>query len=207
MISETGRPATKPSALSRIECMSSALSLPPARNFACCHTKRARSRVVKYLRAASPRANQNSDAPIIIVLSTSKNAAADGSASTAGGPVTSAAAADASPATWARTPGSGATAARRPRDGSSGTAPPQLSRSTPGRRRTAADPNRRGGAAPPQGMAAGQQLPTRIGPRQMLTNGGLVLGEEPPLEAAPAPFELPGSDTETDGSGTGTGTG
>ena len=58
-------------------CMSSALpSLPAMRNLACCQTKRARSRVVKYLRAARPRANQNSEAPIIIVLSTSKNAAA-----------------------------------------------------------------------------------------------------------------------------------
>ena len=37
------------------------------------------SRVEKYLRAARPRANQKSEAPIIIVLSTSKNAAAVGS--------------------------------------------------------------------------------------------------------------------------------
>ena len=60
--------------------MSSALpSLPAMRNFACCQTNPAMSRVVKYLRAASPRANQNSEAPIIIVLSTSKNAAAVGS--------------------------------------------------------------------------------------------------------------------------------
>jgi hypothetical protein len=83
-------------------CMSSALSLPAMRNLACCQTKRARSREEKYLRAASPRANQNSDAPIIIVLSTSKKAAAEGSGWTAGGPVTSAAAADAAPARWAR---------------------------------------------------------------------------------------------------------
>src|SRR5215203_6013747 len=66
-------------------CMSSALSLPAIRNLACCQAKRARSRAVKYLRAARPRANQNSDAPIIIVLSTSKNAAADASGTTAGG--------------------------------------------------------------------------------------------------------------------------
>ena len=59
---------------------SSALpSLPAMRNLACCQTNPAMSRVVKYLREARPRANQNSEAPIIIVLSTSKNAAAVGS--------------------------------------------------------------------------------------------------------------------------------
>ena len=52
---------------------------------------------MKYLRAASPRANQKSEAPIIIVLSTSKNAAAVRSGATAGGPSTSAAAAEAAP--------------------------------------------------------------------------------------------------------------
>src|SRR4051812_25599913 len=152
MISETGQPATKPSALSRIECMSSALSLPPARNFACCHTKRARSRVVKYLRAASPRANQNSEAPIIIVLSTSKNAAAVGSASTDGGPLTSAAAADASPATWARVSWSGA-AARRPRDGRRGTGTSPAVPACSGTTANRSDPNRRREAAAPQGSA------------------------------------------------------
>src|SRR3954469_9974471 len=105
-------------------CMSSALSLPAMRNLACCQTNRARSRVVKYLRAARPRANQNSEAPIIIVLSTSKNAAAVGSAWTAGGPVTSAAAAEAAPARCARVSSSAAAsgvADERPRRGSRGT--------------------------------------------------------------------------------------
>src|SRR5215218_3853557 len=105
-------------------CMSSALSLPAMRNLDCCQTNPARSRVEKYLRVASPRANQNSDAPIIIVLSTSKKAAAVGSGETAGGPATSAAAAEAAPATWARVSSSGcvpARADRRPRSGSRGT--------------------------------------------------------------------------------------
>ena len=87
-------------------CTSSALpSLPAMRNLACCQTNPAMSRVVKYLREARPRANQNSEAPIIIVLSTSKNAAAVGSGVTAGGGATSAAAAEAAPATWARVAG------------------------------------------------------------------------------------------------------
>src|SRR3954463_6980916 len=103
-----------------MECMSSGLSLPAMRNFACCHTKRARSRLVKYLRAASPRANQNSDAPIIIVLSAGKTGAAVGSTWPVGGPLPSAAAADASPATCARVSGSD-TPAGRPRDGQRGT--------------------------------------------------------------------------------------
>src|SRR3954452_25330406 len=128
-------------------CMSSALSFPAIRNFACCHTKRARSRVVKYLRAARPRANQNSDAPIIIVLSTSKNAAAAGSAWTVGGPLTSAAAADASPATCARVSGSD-TPAGPPRDGQRGTG------TSPGDDgETAIDPNGRGSPGRPQGSA------------------------------------------------------
>src|SRR4051794_29055563 len=82
--------------------MSVALSLPAMRNFACCQTKEATSRLVKYFRAASPRANQNSEAPIIIVLSTSKKAAAVRSGAGALGTSVSAAAAEASPATTAR---------------------------------------------------------------------------------------------------------
>src|SRR3954462_4912993 len=128
-------------------CMSSGLSLPAILNLACCQTNSARSRIVKYLRAASPRANQNSDAPIIIVLSTSKNAAAVGSAWTVGGPLTSAAAADASPATCARVSGSD-TPAGRPRDGQRGTG---TSPRDDGE--TAIDPNGRAGAARPQGSA------------------------------------------------------
>src|SRR4051794_18613297 len=104
-------------------CMSSALSLPAIRNLACCQANSARSRAVKYFRAASPRANQNSDAPIIIVLSTSKNAAAVLSGTTAGGGSTSAAAAEAAPATAARvsSPGAALSGTRRPRNGRTGT--------------------------------------------------------------------------------------
>src|SRR4051795_3928790 len=189
-ISATGRPDTNPSALSRIECMSSGLSLPAIRNFACCHTNRARSRVVKYLRAASPRANQNSDAPIIIVLSTSKKAAAAGSGSTAGGALTSAAAAEASPATCARVPGSGSPGrpARR-RNGTRGTGTSQADGTTAdagatltGRGTRAAQAEGAVGTAgaprPARGGRAegGQQDPTTIGPRQMLISGGPVLG-------------------------------
>ncbi len=57
---------------------SSAVSRPPTRNLSCCQANPARSEVVKNLRAASPRAKWKIDAPIIIVLSTSKNAAAVG---------------------------------------------------------------------------------------------------------------------------------
>ena len=53
-----------------------ASSRPPTRNFSCCQTKPSMSEVVKNLRAASPRAKWKIDAPTIIVLSTSKNAAA-----------------------------------------------------------------------------------------------------------------------------------
>src|SRR4051794_16158066 len=82
------------------------------------------SRVVKYLRAARPRANQKSEAPIIIVLSTSKNAAPVRSGAAAGGASTSAAAAEAAPATCARdSPSAGSTAPadRRPINGTRGT--------------------------------------------------------------------------------------
>src|SRR4051794_26785917 len=159
--------------------MSSGLSLPAIRNFACCHTNRARSRVVKYLRAASPRANQNSDAPIIIVLSTSKKAAAAGSGSTAGGPLTSAAAAEASPATCARVPGSGSAGrpARR-RNGTRGTGTSQADGTTADAGATLTGPGRR--------ADGGQQEPTTIGPRQMLISGGPVLGGGEELEGAPA---------------------
>jgi hypothetical protein len=104
--------------------MSSALSLPAMRNLACCQKKLIRSRLVKYFRAASPRANQNSEAPIIIVLSTSKKAAPVRSGRITGGTATSAAAADAAPATCARVSSSDTTsvrADRRPRSGSRGT--------------------------------------------------------------------------------------
>src|SRR4051794_12294299 len=107
--------------------MSVALSLPAMRNFACCQTKEATSRLVKYLRAARPRANQNSEAPIIIVLSTSKNAAPVRSGGTAVGAATSAAAAEAAPATCARVSSSAVPALRgdrRPRNGTRGTGPP-----------------------------------------------------------------------------------
>src|SRR3954468_9763663 len=194
MISETGRPATKPSALSRIECMSSGLSLPAIRNFACCHTNRARSRVVKYLRAASPRANQNSDAPIIIVLSTSKKAAAAGSGSTAGGPLTSAAAAEASPATCARVPGSGSAARpARPRNGTRGTGTSQADGTTADAGATLTGPGRR--------ADGGQQEPTTIGPRQMLISGGPVLGGGEELEGAPAEDALDAPGGVSGGSG------
>src|SRR3712207_2458786 len=75
--------------------------------------KEATSRPVKYLRAASPRANQKIDAPIIIVLSTSKNAAAVRSGAGAVGTSVSAAAAEASPATCARVSWSSTSAGRR----------------------------------------------------------------------------------------------
>src|SRR4051794_36091603 len=100
--------------------MSMLLSVPAIRNFACCQMKEATSRPVKYFRAASPRANQNSEAPIIIVLSTSKNAAAVRSGAGAAGTSVSAAAADASPATTARVSWSSTSAglrAARPRKG------------------------------------------------------------------------------------------
>src|SRR3954468_612066 len=120
MISCTGRPATNARALSRTVCMSTLLSRPAMRNLACCQTKEATSRPVKYLRAARPRANQKMEAPIIIVLSTSKNAAPVRSGSGAGGTSVSAAAADASPATSARVSSSSTSApirAERPRKG------------------------------------------------------------------------------------------
>src|SRR3954453_9933034 len=163
--------------------MSSALSLPAIRNFACCHTNSARSRVVKYLRAASPRANQNSDAPIIIVLSTSKNAAAVGPGGTASGAATSAAAAEASPARCARVSWSGTErgiCADRPRNGRRGTETSPTLRLSLGS--AATGPTLTGD---PGGCAGGQQM---IGGRHtrsgvsMIAEGllglelGLVLG-------------------------------
>ena len=53
-----------------------ALSLPLTRNNSCFHAMPARSEGVKYFRAANPRAKWKIDAPMIIVLSTSKKAAA-----------------------------------------------------------------------------------------------------------------------------------
>src|SRR5690348_8779865 len=77
------------------------------------------SEVVKNLRAASPRAKWKIDAPTIMVLSTSKNAAAvrsvGGSIGTATSPATTAAAAAASPA---RTAGSRAVVASSTREDS-----------------------------------------------------------------------------------------
>src|SRR5690606_973906 len=84
-ISSTERPATKDSACSLLDCMPWWFSLPPTRNLTCCQANPARSEVLKYLRAASPLAKWKMDAPIIIVLSTSKNAAAVRSWGTGGG--------------------------------------------------------------------------------------------------------------------------
>src|SRR4051812_41740464 len=153
-------------------CMSSALSLPAMRNLACCQMNPARSRAEKYLRAASPRANQKSEAPIIIVLSTSKNAAPVGSGSTAGGGATSAAAAEAAPATWARRSSSvspSGRADRRPRSGTRGTNNLLRSICHPARGPvdwTLAGPAHRG--------PEGQQSPIASGPRQ--TGGNWMVG-------------------------------
>src|SRR3954452_7220838 len=153
-------------------CMSSALSLPAMRNLACCQTNPARSRAEKYLRAASPRANQKSEAPIIIVLSTSKNAAPVGSGSTAGGGATSAAAAEAAPATWARRSSSvspSGRADRRPRSGTRGTNNLLRSICHPAQGPvdwTIAGPAHRG--------PEGQQSPIASGPRQ--TGGNWMVG-------------------------------
>src|SRR4051794_16996351 len=153
-------------------CMSSALSLPAMRNLACCQMNPARSRAEKYLRAASPRANQKSEAPIIIVLSTSKNAAPVGSGSTAGGGATSAAAAEAAPATWARRSSSvspSGRADRRPRSGTRGTNNLLRSICHPARGPvdwTLAGPAHRG--------PEGQQSPIARGPRQ--TGGNWMVG-------------------------------
>src|SRR3954451_9641621 len=172
-------------------CMSSALSLPATRNLACCHTKRARSRLVKYLRGARPRANQNSDAPIIIVLSTSKNAAAPGSGGTAAGASTSAAAAEAAPATCARVSSSGRSCgirAERPRNGRRGT-----------RTSHSRVPGLPGGPVATLtgrcgGGSAGQQMSGLMQTGSLVSiSGGLL---EPVAPESPAP-----------GSGTGTGTG
>src|SRR4051794_4532714 len=166
-------------------CMSSALSLPAMRNLACCQTNCARSRVVKYLRAARPRANQNSEAPIIIVLSTSKNAAAVGSAWTAGGPVTSAAAAEAAPARCARVSSSAAAsgvADERPRRGSRGTGNLPAIDPPPGGGSDDSDPSRAAGA-PRFVVPTGQQSPiVASGGAQtwMPIPGDDVLGDCPP---------------------------
>jgi hypothetical protein len=56
--------------------MPSWLSLPATRNLTCCKAKRARSELVKNFLAARPLAKWKIDAPIIIVLSTSKKAPA-----------------------------------------------------------------------------------------------------------------------------------
>src|SRR3954447_13883082 len=181
-------------------CMSSALSLPAIRNLACCHTNRARSRLVKYLRAARPRANQNSDAPIIIVLSTSKNAAAPGSGGAAAGASTSAAAAEAAPATCARVSSTGrfcGIRAERPRKGRRGT---QTSHSrVPG-----ASPG--GPVATLTGRcgggAAGQQMSglTQMG-RLVSISGGLL-----ELAAPEFPDPAPGSGSGREGTGSVVGT-
>src|SRR4051812_33393352 len=166
-------------------CMSSALSLPAMRNLACCQTNCARSRVVKYLRAARPRANQNSEAPIIIVLSTSKNAAAVGSAWTAGGPVTSAAAAEAAPARCARVSSSAAAsgvADERPRRGSRGTGNLPAIDPPPGGGSDDSDPSRAAGA-PRFVVPTGQQSPiVASGGAQTWPpiRGDDVLGDCPP---------------------------
>src|SRR3954447_4324163 len=166
-------------------CMSSALSLPAMRNLACCQTNCARSRVVKYLRAARPRANQNSEAPIIIVLSTSKNAAAVGSAWTARGPVTSAAAAEAAPARCARVSSSAAAsgvADERPRRGSRGTGNLPAIDPPPGGGSDDSDPSQAAGA-PRFVVPTGQQSPiVASGGAQtwMPIPGDDVLGDCPP---------------------------
>ena len=77
-------------------------STPTTRNRVCCHAADTMSRVVKNRRRWSPRARWKIDAPCMIVLSTSKNAAAVGSGDTASARSTSAAAADASPASTDR---------------------------------------------------------------------------------------------------------
>src|ERR671916_547272 len=212
MISETGRPATKASALSRMVCMSSALSLPAMRNLACCHTKRDMSRVVRYLRAASPRANQKMDAPTIIVLSTSKNAAAVRSGTTAGAGSTSAAAAEAAPATCARVSSSGTSAerARRPRKGSPGTttstvAPPPPSRAAGGHPTLV--PSRGGsagglGTARPLGESADQR-PDADRQRGVQQRGVGLRGDRGPRPPPPEP----GADGAGAGAGCGAGTG
>src|SRR3954447_21285573 len=179
-------------------CMSSALSFPAIRNLACCQTNRATSRAVKYFRAASPRANQNRLAPIIIVLSTSKNAAAVGSGSAAGVAVTSAAAADAAPATCARLSGAGGGVRARPRKGTRANAEPPCDPSA-GRRlptRATLVGGTRPAARARRRDRTGQQFPiSTSGGRQTPTPpvGIPEVGADPePVEPAGAP-ELPGS--------------
>src|SRR6266508_6804094 len=90
-ISSTFLPATNVSAESRVVCMSPCDS-PRSRSRNWRNANRPRSRHVKNLRDASPLAKWKIDAPTIIVLSTSKNAAADGSGGTLSACSTSAAA-------------------------------------------------------------------------------------------------------------------
>ena len=78
--SATVRPSTNARALSRPAATSSAFSSPEIRNFACVHASPIRSRAVKNLCLASPRASRMIEAPWMSVLSTSKNAATVGSA-------------------------------------------------------------------------------------------------------------------------------
>ena len=99
--SATVCPAAKDSAVSRASCTLPMSSRPTTRNLACCQANRPMSRAVKKSRAYRPRARWKIDAPCITVLSTSKNAAACGSSGTCSAASTSAAAADAWPATTA----------------------------------------------------------------------------------------------------------
>ena len=97
--SSTRLPLTKASPASVAEAMSSRSSEPLTTNFACFQAKSPTSRMQKNLRFASPRARWKMLAPRITVLSTSKKAAPVRSGSTRRVGATSAAAADASPAT------------------------------------------------------------------------------------------------------------
>ena len=77
--SSTRRPSTKDSAASVAEATSSRSSEPLRTNFSCFTPKPRSSLPLKYLRRASPTAKWNMLAPRIMVLSTSKKAAAVGS--------------------------------------------------------------------------------------------------------------------------------
>jgi hypothetical protein len=83
-ISETEWPCTNERASSRIDSTCSRFS-PNAENQNACQAQPARSRIVKNWRRYRPRASWKIEAPRMIVLSTSKNAAAAGSGTTAGG--------------------------------------------------------------------------------------------------------------------------
>jgi len=71
----TERSCTNDSAASVAEAMSSMSSEPLSTNFSCLRANPLISRVLKYLRLASPTARWNRLEPRMIVLSTSKNAA------------------------------------------------------------------------------------------------------------------------------------